>query len=247
MSVRSEFIDIPLVDGGSMRGYLARPEGTEILPGVLVYMEIFGVNSHIRDVTERIAAEGFVGLAPEYFHRTGPGIELGYDDDGMAEGMKHLGQLDADQMIADAEAAIAALEARDDVGGTGVGAMGFCIGGHMTYLTACATGIRAAAAYYGGGIAAPRGPGGGPSTVGRTAGIEGRIHCYFGGQDALIPPDQVEAIRTALADASVRHDVHVYEDADHGFHCDQRASFNQAAAADAWSRTVALFDEELRG
>lgn len=247
MSVRSEFIDIPLADGGSMRGYLARPEGTEILPGVLVYMEIFGVNSHIRDVTERIAAEGFVGLAPDYFHRTGPGIELGYDDDGMAEGMKHLGQLDADQMIADAEAAIAALEARDDVGGTGVGAMGFCIGGHMTYLTACATGIRAAAAYYGGGIAAPRGPGGGPSTVGRTPGIEGRIHCYFGGQDALIPPDQVEAIRTALADASVRHDVHVYEDADHGFHCDQRASFNQAAAADAWSRTVALFDEELRG
>ena len=247
MSVRSEFIDISLADGGNMRGYLARPEGNETLPGVLVYMEIFGINSHIRDVTERIAAEGFVGLAPDYFHRTGPGIELGYDDAGMTEGMKHLGQLDADQMIADAEAAIAALEARADVGGAGVGAMGFCIGGHMTYLTACTTGIRAAASYYGGGIAAPKGPGGGPSTVGRTPGIEGRIQCYFGGQDAMIPSDQVEAVRAALADASVRHDVQVYEDADHGFHCDQRASFNQAAAADAWSRTVALFDEELRG
>jgi carboxymethylenebutenolidase len=246
MAVQSEFIDIPLDDAGSMRGYLARPEGDETLPGVIVYMEIFGINSHIRDVTERIAAEGFVALAPDYFHRTGPGIELGYDDAGMAEGMKHLGQLDADQMIADSQAAIAALEGRSDVGGAGIGAMGFCIGGHMTYLSACATGIKAAAAYYGGGIAAPKGPGGGPSTVGRTPGIAGRIHCYFGGQDPMISSDQVDAIRKALADAGVRHDIHVYPDADHGFHCDQRASFNEAAAKDAWGRTVALFNDELR-
>ena len=101
MNITSEFIDIP-TRSSAMRGYLARPEGNEILPGVIVYMEIFGINSHIREVTERVAAEGFVALAPDYFHRTGPGIELGYDDAGMAEGMKHLGQLDADQMIADA-------------------------------------------------------------------------------------------------------------------------------------------------
>lgn len=246
MSVQSDFLDIPLAAGGSMRGYLARPEGGETLPGIIVYMEIFGINSHIRDVTERIAAEGFVALAPDYFHRTGPGIELGYDDAGMAEGMKHLGQLDADQMIADAEATIALLEARDDVGGAGIGAMGFCIGGHMTYLTACATRVRAAASYYGGGIAAPQGPGGGASTLGRTPGIGGRIHCYFGGQDAMIPADQVEAVRGALADAGTRHDVTVYEDADHGFHCDQRATFNKAAAEDAWAKTVALFNSELR-
>ena len=246
MSVESDFLDIPLADGGNMRGYLARPEGGETLPGIIVYMEIFGINSHIRDVTERIAAEGFVALAPDYFHRTGPGIELGYDDAGMAEGMKHLGQLDADQMIADAEASIALLKARDDVGGAGIGAMGFCIGGHMTYLTACTTGIRAAASYYGGGIAAPKGPGGGPSTVGRTPGIAGRIHCYFGGQDAMIPANQVDAVRGALADAGTRHEVTVYEEADHGFHCDQRASFNEAAAQDAWGKTVALFNSELR-
>ena len=247
MTTQSEFIDIPASDGATMRGYLARPQGSEILPGVLVYMEIFGINSHIREVTERIAAEGFVALAPDYFHRTGPGIELGYDDEGMAEGMKHLGQLDAEQMIADAQAAVAALEGRDDVGGAGIGAMGFCIGGHMTYLTACATGIKAAASYYGGGIAAPKGPGGGASTLSRTTGIEGRIHCYFGGQDPMIPSDQVDAVRKALADADARHDVYVYEDANHGFNCDQRASFNEAAAADAWARTVSLFNEELRG
>jgi len=246
MSLVTDHIEMFLTDGSAMGGYFARPKGKEPLPGVIVFMEIFGVNSHIRDVTERIANEGFVAIAPDYFHRTAAGMELGYDDAGMAEGMKQLGQLRADQMIADAEAAVRFLEARDDVGGKGVGAMGFCIGGHMTYLTACETHVRAAASYYGGGIAAPQGPGGAPSTVSRTHGIEGRINCYFGGKDALIPRDQVETIRKALLDSGVRHEIVVYEDADHGFNCDQRATWNEAAAKDAWKRTIALFNEELR-
>lgn len=246
MSLDTQSVDIPLSDGGTMKGYLARPDGGETLPAVVVYMEIFGVNAHIRDVTEKIASEGFVALAPDYFHRTGPGIELAYDDAGMAEGMKHLGQLEADQMISDAEATLAFLRARPDVGGAGIGVMGFCIGGHMTYLTACATDVKAAASYYGGGIAGPQGPGGGASTVSRTPGIKGRIHCYFGGQDAMIPMNQVEEIRKALEDAGTRHEVVVYEDADHGFNCDQRATWHEASAKDAWGRTVALFNEELR-
>ncbi len=247
MSLDKQKVQIPLEDGTTMPGYLARPTGKAVLPGVIVYMEIFGINSHIRDVTEKIAAEGFVALAPDYFHRTGAGIELGYDQSGMAEGMKHLGKLKADQMTGDAKAAIAFLKARNDVGGRGIGAMGFCIGGHMTYLTACTTDVKATASYYGGGIAAPVGPGGAASTLSRTAGIKGRIHCYFGGRDAMIPQDQVAAVRKALAAAGVRNEVIVYEDADHGFNCDQRATWHAASAADAWKRTVALFDEELRG
>jgi len=247
MALETTRVEIPLADGGQMGGYLARPEGDAPLPGVIVYMEIFGVNSHIRDVTERIASEGYVAIAPDYFHRTGAGMELEYDDDGMAEGMKHLGQLQADQMIADARATIDFLNARPDVSGAGIGAMGFCIGGHMTYLTACETDVAAAASYYGGGIAGPAGPGGGPATVTRTAGIRGRINCYFGGQDGMIPQDQVGAIRDALEQARIAHDVHVYADADHGFNCDQRATYHEASAKDAWQRTLALFDEVLRG
>ncbi|MBW2230304.1 MAG: dienelactone hydrolase family protein [Deltaproteobacteria bacterium] len=247
MSLHTEKVEIPLQDSARMGGYLARPEGRDALPGVIVYMEIFGINSHIRGVTEKIASEGFVALAPDYFHRTGPGIELGYNDAGMAEGMKHLGGLQADQMISDAQASIDFLDARQDVRGKGIGAMGFCIGGHMAYLTACETNVAAAAAYYGGGIAAPRGPGGGVSTVSRTSKIKGRIHCYFGGQDSMIPIDQVDAIRRALEDAATRHDVHVYADADHGFNCDQRATWHEASSKDAWARTVALFNEELGG
>jgi carboxymethylenebutenolidase len=210
-------------------------------------MEIFGINSHIRDVTERVAREGYVALAPDYFHRTGPGVEYGYDDEGMGKGMALLGQLVADEMIADANAALAYLRARDDVRGDRIGAMGFCIGGHMTYLTACETDVRVAASFYGGGIAGPQGPGGAPATVSRSGGIQGRILCLFGAEDALIPSDQVETIQTALSDAGTRHEVVVYPGADHGFFCDPRATYQKEAADDAWTRVKALFAEELAG
>lgn len=245
MSVRTEEIQITTAAGETMGGYLARPEGKEVLPGVLVFMEIFGVNDHIQDVTRRVAAEGYVAMAPDYFHRTGPGMELEYNEAGLESGMGHLNQLKADQMISDAKDAAAFLRGRADVVSDRIGAMGFCIGGHMTYLAACEADIQAAASFYGGGIAAPEGPGGGASTLSRTQNISGRIECYFGGKDALIPSDQVAAIQKALDDANVDHDVHVYADADHGFHCDQRDTYGESAAKDAWKRTFALFADKL--
>jgi carboxymethylenebutenolidase len=244
MKINTERVEIPLGAAG-FGGYLARPEGGERLPAVIVYMEIFGINSHIRDVTERVAREGYVAIAPDYFHRTGPGVELGYDDAGMAQGMKLLGALRADEMIEDAAATVAYLRGRSDTQGDRIGAMGFCIGGHMTYLSACTTDIQASASFYGGGIAAPQGPGGAASTVSRTPGIKGRILCLFGAKDALIPGDQVDSIRGALEQGGVRNEVVVYDDADHGFHCDQRATYDEAAAKDAWQRTLRLFGEEL--
>ena len=126
MDIKTERIEIS-VDGGAMGAYLARPDDTEQRPAVLVFMEIFGINSHIRDVTERIAREGYVALAPDTFHRTGPGIELGYDEDGFAKGFALLNQLTADEMIADARAAIDCLKGRGDVKGDRIGAIGFCI------------------------------------------------------------------------------------------------------------------------
>jgi carboxymethylenebutenolidase len=205
MAIRTERIEIP-VGTGTMGGYLARPDDDTPRPGVVVFME-------------RVAAEGYVVLAPDFFHRTGPGVEYGYDDEGMGKGMALLGQLEADEMIADAQAAVAALRARSDVGDK-VGAMGFCIGGHMTYLAACETDVNAAASFYGGGIAAPQGPGGQEPTLGRTSKIGGRILCLFGAEDSLIPSDQVDAIQQSLAAAGTAHDTVVYPGADHGFFCD---------------------------
>ena len=229
----------------TMGGYLVHPTDVGPRPAVLVFMEIFGVNAHIRDVTRRVAEEGYVALAPDFFHRTGPGVEYGYDDTGMQEGIKLLNQLRADEMVADARAALSFLKRKNFVVGNRLGAMGFCVGGHMTYLAACETDLRAAASFYGGGIAGERGFGDQASTIGRTGQIGGRMLCLFGGQDAHIPMAEVDAVRGALESHDVRHDVVVYPDADHGFFCDQRAAYDEAAATDAWQRVKTLFAEAL--
>ncbi len=243
MEIETKRVQIP-VGSASMGGFLARPAGAGPRSAVIVWMEIFGVNAHIRAVTERVASEGYLALAPDFFHRTHPGIELGYDAEGMATGMQGLMALDADSMIADARAAVAFVRSQPHVTGK-VGAMGFCIGGHMTYLTACETDVAAAASFYGGGIAAAKGPGGKASTLSRTPKISGRLLGLFGGKDALIPPAQVEAIRGALESAGRKHELIVYDAADHGFFCDQRATYCAASAADAWERVKRLFATEL--
>jgi carboxymethylenebutenolidase len=244
MEIRTERASIP-VGGAVMDAYVARPKSGGPHPAVIVWMEIFGVNAHIRDVTERVAREGYVAIAPDFFHRTHPGLELGYDDAGMQTGMKGLLALDADTMTADARAAVAFARSQPGVNGK-VGVMGFCIGGHMTYLTACETDVDAAASFYGGGIAAPKGPGGKESTLARTPKIRGRVLCLFGGKDAMIPQAQVDAVRDALRKAGAKHEVVVYDAADHGFFCDQRATYHAASAADAWERVKKLFAAELR-
>lgn len=245
METWSERVEIPTATGGVMGGYVARPAGSDARPAVLVYMEIFGVNAHIREVTERVAREGYVALAPDFFHRTMPGAELAYDDAGFQQGLKAMQALDADEMIQDARDAILFLRGRGDVRSARIGAIGFCIGGHMAYLTACETDVAATAAFYGGGIPADRGPGGRASTLSRTPKIAGKILCLFGAEDAMIPAEQVEAVRNALREADVRHEVRVYAGAGHGFFCDARDAYHPEAAADAWERVKHLFAEEL--
>ena len=247
MNIKTESIEIPLEGGGTMGGTLVRPDDGEARPAILVFMEIFGINAHIRDIAERLAREGYVALAPDYFHRTGPGVEYEYNEEGMERGMALLGALQADEMISDVNAAIAWLEARADVQSDRIGAIGFCIGGHMAYLSACETSVCCVASFYGGGVAAPAGPGGAQSTIGRTPKIKGRILCLFGDQDGYIPSDQVEAIAAALEAAGVNHETVVYPGADHGFFCDKRESYQEAAATDAWGRVKALFAAELQG
>ena len=245
MQITTERITVP-VDDGSMAAYLARPAEGGPHPAVLVFQEIFGVSGHIRKVTERVAAEGYVACAPEVFHRTAPGIELGYDDAGLQKGMALMAQVKASEAVADTRAAIAALEKRPEVGGTGVGAMGFCFGGHLTYLAACELPIAAAASFYGGFIAVGAPGGETPRTVDRTAKIRGRILCLFGEQDSYIPAEQVAEIKQKLAQHDIRHEVVVYPGVGHGFFCDERPDYDRKSAEDAWRRVTTLFREELR-
>src|SRR5262245_17047030 len=229
------------VENKTMGGYLARPADSTPRPGIVVFMEIFGINSHIRDVTERIAREGYVALAPDFFHRTGAGVEYGYDQQGMEAGIKLYTQLKADEVVADARSALSFLKRQNFVKGDKLGAMGFCIGGHVTYLTACETEIQAAASFYGGGIAKEQGLGGAASTISRTNKIQGKILCLFGEKDPLIPTSEIDAIRAELKKHNIRHEVVVYPNADHGFFCDQRGTYEKNAAEDSWTRVKKLF------
>lgn len=241
----SEWIDLAVGDGTSMRAYVARPAEPP-RRGLLVFQEAFGVNAHIRDVTTRIAAEGYVALAPDYHHRAWePGTQRDYNDENMKRGMELIPKLTADGILADVDACIAFLKTRKEANAAKLGAIGFCIGGHVTYLAAATRPIAAAAVFYGGGIATFA-PGGGPKTVERTAGIKGKIVCFFGKDDPMISQDNVATIKRALEENKVRHEVVVYEGTSHAFFrdCDKR-SYREPAAKDAWERTKLLFKEEL--
>jgi len=244
MQTTSERTEIE-VDGGRMGAYVARPDAAGRWPAVLLFMEIFGINEHIRSVCDRVAAEGYVVMAPDLFFRTAPGIELGYDEAGLGRGIELMSATTATQVIGDVNAALSDLKARPDVGGRGVGAMGFCFGGHVAYLSACELPIGATASFYGGGIAVGAPGNEQPPTVERTAKIKGRVLCLFGENDGYISLDEVEKIQAALQDAGIRHETKVYPGVGHGFFCDARPDFDKASADDAWNKLMQLFKDEL--
>jgi carboxymethylenebutenolidase len=250
MSIRTEKVQIPVAGAEKpMPVYVAIPEGAGPFPAVMVIEEIFGINGHIRDITERVAREGYLAVAPDVHHRAAPAPwwELDYDADGMKKGMELIPKLSLDGINADLKATLAFLRERKDVRGDRIGCMGFCIGGHVAYLAACTTDVKATASFYGGGVAAFS-PGGGPPTVTKSGGIKGKILCFFGNKDPMIPPAQVETIKAELEKHHIRHEVVVYDGASHAFMCDvpKRGSFNKPAHDDAWTRTVKLFGDELK-
>src|SRR6185436_5687840 len=144
-----ETISLKASDGKTVGGYLAKPAGTP-KAGLVVVMEIFGVNHHIRAITDKAAAnDGYLALAPVFFDRIKPGIELGYTADAIEEGRKHVMALGLDTALLDVQSATDELRRR---GVKKVGITGFCWGGTVTWLSACRLNVDAAVGYYGGGI-----------------------------------------------------------------------------------------------
>lgn len=193
--------------------------------GIVVIQEIFGVNGHIRAVADGYAAEGYEVYAPALFDRLETGIELGYEQSDIERGLELRGQLDDTWPVLDVQACVAQLRQQGEVG-----IVGYCFGGLVSWLTACrAVGVTAAVCYYGGGIAKhvdlhARGP----------------VMMHFGERDAAIPMSDVQTVR----DRHPEVEVHTY-DADHGFNCDHRGSFDADAAKLARERTLAFFADHV--
>ena len=212
-------------DGFTLGAYDAVPKG-EARGAVVVIQEIFGVNVHIREVCDGYAADGFVAVAPALFDRVQRGVELGYDQVATGQGIElAMQKLDQGNALLDLQAAI------DEAGRHGkVGVVGYCWGGLMAYLCACRLeGVSAAVGYYGGGIA-------GVASEAPTC----PTMLHFGEKDAHISMSDVDKVRSARPEV----EVHVY-DADHGFNCDHRESYDEAASKLARERTLAFFSQHL--
>ncbi|MGE5277769.1 MAG: dienelactone hydrolase family protein [Acidobacteriota bacterium] len=225
---------------GPMPGFLAQPPGRDACPGVVVAQEAFGVNEHIRDVCRRLAAEGYVALAPELYHRAGPGTVFEYGD--FAAVRPVLAELTNDGIETDLKAAIAFLRRQPRRAGAPVAAVGFCMGGFVAFLAACRTDVASSVCFYGGGIVRQR-PGAKMTPLLDEAG---RIGCpvlgLFGEEDASIPMEDVALLRQRLAALGKAAEIVTYPGAGHGFFCDRRDSYRPEAAKDAWRRTLAWLE-----
>ena len=223
------FIDLKATDGFSFPAYVAQPQG-KARGAVVVLQEIFGVNSHIRQVADGYAAAGYLAVAPATFHRVKPGVELGYTPDDITAGAALKAQVEAmpaPGVLLDIQAAI-----KHAAQAGKVGIVGYCWGGLLTWRAACVLdGLAAAAPHYGGGSTLP-------AEIARKPKVP--VMAHFSDRDAHIPMDTVRAFEKAHPEV----EVHVYA-ADHGFNCDQRGSYNEAAANLARERTLAFFAKHV--
>jgi carboxymethylenebutenolidase len=228
-----KMIDIPTADGGRFTGYLTVPaKGSG--PGLVLLQEIFGVNALMRGAADLFAEEGYVCLVPDLFWRLEPGVNLGYDPASLQKALGLLQRFDVNQGIGDIGAAVLALQARPECSGK-VGAIGFCLGGLLAYLTAARLPVAGAVSFYGVGIE-------------KHLAEAARLHCplvlHFAGQDEYVPSETVSRIRAALAG---RDDVEIYTypDARHGFYLPGRTSYHKPSAQMAHSPTIALLRRTL--
>jgi carboxymethylenebutenolidase len=218
------WIELKPEGAGPIRAWRSDPNGRP-RGGVVVVQEIFGVNAHIRAVTDRFAADGYLAVAPAIFEHAEKGFEVGYDPESRARGMAIAGKTDREQMLKDVAAAI---EVAKDGGKVAV--VGFCLGGTVAWAAAGRlSGLSAAVGYYGGGIIGLK-------------DLKPKVPTllHFGDKDQHIPIAGVKEVAAAHPEV----EVHIYP-ADHGFNCDHRESYDAPSAALAWTRTLAFLRKHL--
>lgn len=218
-------LELTADDGHRLGAYRADPAG-EAHGAVVVIQEIFGVNAYIRSVCDRIAGLGYAAIAPALFDRSVRGFESGYSPEEIEKARTFIADPNWDDFVRDSAAALEAVSASGKVG-----IVGFCLGGSVAFL--CATrlgGVAAASCYYGGKIV---------DFASEVPSCPTQMH--FGAEDHGIPLTAVDEIRSKRTDC----EIFVYDGASHGFHCDERASYDASSAQTAWARTIDLFEKEL--
>ncbi len=229
ISITKEAIELKVTDASPMAAYVARPSAGGPHPGLIVFQEAFGVNPHIRNVTDRFAAEGYVAVAPELFHRTAPrGFEGNYKDFPSVK--PHYEALTNEAAEADIHATYDWLHSSSHVNANQISCVGFCLGGRVSFLANAVVPMKAAVSFYGGGIA--------PGLLDRAPNLHGPALLIWGGLDKHITPDLRAAVVDALKAAQKPYVNVEFSYADHAFFCDERAAYNPNAARQAWALTL---------
>jgi carboxymethylenebutenolidase len=232
----SNAVAVAVADGSQAHAYTAFPTAQEgPRPGLILLQEAFGVNAHIRSVADRLAAAGYVVVAPELFHRTAaPGFEIAYDD--FPRAVPHLAALTVEGLTADVQAAHAWLQAQDTVATDKIGSLGFCLGGRVSFLANAVLPLAAAVSYYGGRPALLKD---------RAADLHVSHLFFWGGLDTHIPKEEITELLNAVEATGKPYISTVISDAEHGFNCDGRPGYHPEAAAEAWALTLAFMKQKL--
>jgi carboxymethylenebutenolidase len=225
--------------GSQMGFYEDRPQGTA-RSAVIVVQEAFGITDHIQDVCRRFSAAGYLAVAPHLFHRSGDPV-IAYDK--MQEVIPHVMRLSLEGLEADLDASLAHL-ASAGFQPKQIAIVGFCMGGSVAFLAAARRPLGAAVTFYGGGVT--QGRFGMPPLTELAPQLQAPWLGLYGDRDQTIPLTEVEVLRKAARTAAVPTEIVRYPDADHGFHCDARASYHEASAKDAWRRTLEWLQTHLQ-
>lgn len=238
MSGLQNFVQLQVSDGTTMQAYTSiPPHGKSPFPGLILFQEAFGVNHHIRKLADRFAEEGYMVVAPELFHRSGPaGVTIDYTDFQAAT--PHMQAITVDGLEADIKAAWNWLQNNSQVNHEHIVATGYCLGGRVSFLANTLLPFKAVASYYGGGIV--------PDIVKRAASLNAPHLFFWAGKDQHIPKEHAEIIKKELTNAGKTFINVEFSDADHGFFCDERTSFNASAAELAWSLTLEFFIQKMK-
>ncbi|MEO6882551.1 MAG: dienelactone hydrolase family protein [Bacteroidia bacterium] len=228
-------ISLQVSDGTSMQAYVSMPEGKGPFPAMLVLQEAFGITAHIRSIADRIAKEGYVAIAPELFHRSAaPGFEASYGD--MTSIMPHFQAMSVEGMSADMKAAYDWLQKQPNVKHAKIGSIGFCLGGRVSFLANAVLPLAAAVSFYGGKTS---------DYADKAKDLHAPHLFFWGGLDKHISAEQIDIVINAVKAAEKPYTNVVISNVDHGFNCDDRASYNKHAASETWAMSMAFFKNNL--
>jgi carboxymethylenebutenolidase len=240
MNIKGQFLTSE-TSQGLMDIYVASPVTKERFPVVIVMMEAFGVNQHIRNVCDRLAAEGYLAAAPDIYHRFGKRIEVPYGE--RKDIMPLLGQLTNDSIIKDIRTTINFIEDLPTADTKTIHTLGFCVGGFCSALAATKLTIKKMVSFYGGGMVHAR-EGIALTPIVKDLGlIKSKCLFFFGGKDASISHEDIGAIEEKLTASKVPFEVNIFENADHGFFCDERKTYSKDDAEIAWKKTLKFLKE----